>query len=130
MVRRVMLAIAMVVLAAAGISCGGNMDPACVAAINVTPPNAAADHLLGGASSQQTFSAFAVPAPGCSVQQSALKSVTWSVSDTSAATISNASDATFGTAICRNSTPNPVTVTAMMAAGGQIISGTATLDCR
>jgi hypothetical protein len=106
------------------------MNPACVAGINVTPGTAAADHLIGGAGSQQTFSAFAVAAPGCSVQQSALKSVTWSVSDTSAATISNAPDASFGTATCRNSTQNPVTVTAMMQAGGQIVSGTASLDCR
>lgn len=128
--RRLIFVVATLALAFAGISCGGTMNPACMVAINVTPANAAADHLFGGASSQQTFSAFAVAAPGCSVQQSALKNVTWSVSDTSAATISNASDATFGTATCRNSTSNPVTVTAMMAAGGQIISGTATLDCR
>ena len=122
------------VIALAGlieVSCGGStLDPKCVAGIRVSPISATADHLLPAPGNQQQFLAFPDAAPGCVVPQAALTSVTWSVSDTQDATISNASGATFGTATCRNSTPNPVTVTAMLASGGQMLSGSASLSCR
>jgi hypothetical protein len=113
------------------ISCGGaTTDPACIAGIRVSPVSATADHLLPAPGNQQQFLAFPDAAPGCVVTQAALNNVTWSVSDTQNATISNAPDATFGTVTCRNSTQNPVTVTAMLSTGGQILSGSASLSCR
>jgi hypothetical protein len=130
-VRRLILVFVIAFVALAEISCGGNMiDPACIAGIRVSPENAAVDHLMPPPGNQQQFLAFADTAPGCAAIQANLTTVTWSVSNTQDATISNASNQTFGTATCRNATSNPVTVTAMLAAGGQILQGAALLTCR
>ena len=106
------------------------LNPACVTGIRVSPDRAEADHLLPAPGNQQRFLAFADVAQGCPAIQQNLTVVTWSVSSTQDATISNASDQTFGTATCRNASQNPVTVTAMLSAGGQILSGSASLTCR
>lgn len=114
-------------------ACGGkSIDSRCLTGIAVSPQTSAADHLLPSPGNQVQFAAFAQVAPGCSTTaaQAALTNVTWSVSSTQDATISNAPDATFGTATCRNGTNNPVTVMAMLTAGGQIFQGAAALSCR
>ena len=133
-VRRLISAMIIGILAMVLASCGGqSLDMNCLTGIAVSPDTTAADHLMPTPGNQQQFSAFAQMKPGCSTvaaSQAALTSVTWSVSNTQDATISNAPDATFGTATCRNGTNNPVTVTAMLSAGGQIFQGAASLSCR
>jgi hypothetical protein len=132
-VRKFLLAVIIGLVALIEISCGGQtLDPKCVTGIAVSPASATADHLLPSPGNQQQFFAFPQSSgvPGCVVPQGSISSVTWSVSDTQDASISNAADATFGTATCKNATQNPVTVTAMLTVGGQILSGAATLSCR
>lgn len=130
-VRQLVLILVLSFVALVELSCGGNMiNPACVAGIRVSPDSAVADHLLPAPGNQQRFLAFADMAPGCPAVQQNLTMVTWSVSSTQDASISNAPDQTFGTATCRNASQNPVTVTAMLSAGGQILSGSASLTCR
>lgn len=115
-------------------SCGGqSIDTNCLTGIAVSPDSTAADHLIPAPGNQQQFFAFAQTRPGCSTaaaSQAALTAVTWSVSNTQAASISNLPDTTFGTATCRNGASNPVTVTAMLSANGQIFQGSASLSCR
>jgi hypothetical protein len=63
---------------------------------------------------------------------SSLMNVSWSVSDANVS-ISNAKDATFGTATCLGPTSGPITVTAMLPASanhGRAVSGTASLKCK
>jgi len=62
-----------------------------------------------------------------------LMNVSWSVSDTTNVSISNAKDITFGTATCLGRTSGPVVVTATLpasASSGQAVSGTAALTCK
>ena len=130
-VRRLVFILFVAVLGLIEISCGGvAVNPACVTGIHVSPPTASADHLLPAPGNQQQFLAFADAAPGCPAFQSNLTIVSWSVSDTQNASISNVQDASYGTATCKNATNNPVTVTAMLSAGGQMLSGSASLTCR
>jgi hypothetical protein len=72
---------------------------------------------------------------GCFSTQSSSARVTWSVSDTTHATISNAQDQalTFGVATCAGSAPGPITVTATLPAdlnNGASVSGSAQLSCK
>jgi hypothetical protein len=129
--RRLLFALIIGLIALAEVSCGGQtIDPKCITGIVVTPANSTADHLMPPPGNQQQFQAFAQTPPGCTTVQANLTSVNWSVSSIQDATISNAGDATFGTATCRNATSNPVTVTAMLTAGGQIFSASSALSCR
>jgi hypothetical protein len=58
--------------------------------------------------------------------------VVWTVSDNTNVIISNAQDATYGTAICLGPTAGPATVTAVLLASqnrGSALLGTSSLTC-
>jgi hypothetical protein len=102
-------------------------------AVNVTPQSGAADHNSGPPENLQHFDSWGAVSQGCVTPASNLLNVTWSVSDTVNASISNTRDATFGTATCLNSTSDAVTVTATLPASanhGRERRGTAILYCQ
>ena len=70
---------------------------------------------------------------GCVSTASNLVDVTWLLSDSSVAKISNAQDANFGLATCTAANATPVTVIATLDASrnnGRTASGTASLVCK
>ena len=113
-------------------ACAGGGDPCSpIPAVRVSPQNATLDHNASPGNSQRFFS-FATASPGCVAPMSSLMNVSWSVSDANVS-ISNAKDATFGTATCLGPTSGPITVTAMLPASanhGRAVSGTASLKCK
>lgn len=110
--------------------CGGSSTAACkLTAINVFPNTATASHTAVAPGNTQLFSAFVGAASGnCAVQQSNLTNATWTVSDTTNASISNVHDATYGNATCKGATSTTVTAT-VPAGDGTTVSGTASLTC-
>ena len=122
------------VISAAWAGCGGG-DPPCspIPGVRVSPQSATVDHQAAPPGNSQKFLAFGVASAGCVVPLSNLLNVTWSVSDTTNVSISNANDATFGTATCLGATSGPATITATLLASannGQSVSGTAALTCQ
>ncbi|HKU27406.1 MAG TPA: hypothetical protein VJQ54_18185 [Candidatus Sulfotelmatobacter sp.] len=105
--------------------------------LNVSPLAATVDHSLSPGNSQQFTAAFnysSVPPGRCPVPLLSLKAdVTWSLSDSSNAEISNAQDATNGLATCTWASLSPITVTAVSIANdtqGPAQTATATLVCK
>ncbi len=99
-----------------------------VSTLNVSPQNAT----VPPGNSQQFLAFGSTTTVACTITNSNLRSVTWSVSDPVNVTISNTPDATFGNAACTGATAGPVTVTATLPAsanGGHPVTGTATLVC-
>lgn len=119
------------------VGCGtGSGSGACfITAINVSPATATVDHAAPSPANSQLFDAFQTSAPsGCAFTQANLQNATWTVSDTTNASISNSHDqmnANYGRATCMNAAPSPITVTARVPSGnGNNVSATATLTCR
>ena len=127
---RVILALSLVLLF---VGCGTSTRDCLFGSLNVTPPAASADHTAPVPGNSQSFLAWGSNlSPGCGATASNLLNVTWSVSDSTNVTISNAPDSTFGTTTCVHSTPTPITVTATLPASsnkGRQVTGTATLMC-
>src|ERR1051326_3463046 len=97
-------------------ACAGGGDPCSpIPAVRVSPQNATLDHNASPGNSQRFFS-FATASPGCVAPMSSLMNVSWSVSDTKNVSISNAKDATFGTATWLGTTPGRAPVTAGLPA--------------
>jgi hypothetical protein len=120
----------LVLLAAAG--CGGSPQPQCfITGMNVGPSAATVNHAAAPPGNSQQFAAFETSAPnGCAFALSSLQTVTWSVSDTVNASISNSHDATYGVATCINAAPSPITVTATTPPSNPVkVTATATLTC-
>jgi hypothetical protein len=119
----------------------GETDCSSLIAVNVSPQSATADHNAAPPGNAMQFAAFGTAPSGCIVPaigpknpipQSSLNDVVWSVSDPTNVSISNAQDATYGTATCLAATAGPVTVTANLPANrnhGKALAGTATLSC-
>ena len=113
----------------------GNSRSSCsqIAALNVSPATATADHSAAPPGNTQQFLAFEVAPPGCVTTQSSSVRVTWSVSDLTNVTIgSTPGSSNYGLATCVDATSGPVTVTANLPASlnaGTAVSGTATLTC-
>lgn len=100
--------------------------------VRVSPQIATVDHQAAPPGNSKKFSAFALASPGCVAPMSTLVNVTWSVSDPTNVKISNARDATFGTATCLGPTSH-ATVTATLPASendGQPLTATAALMCK
>ena len=124
--------VSMFVFLVAIVGCGGNSAPACkLTAINVFPATATISHAAPVPGNTQHFDAFTASAsPGCAVALSNLTTATWSVSDTTNVSISNAHDTTYGTATCKGATAGAVTITATVPAGdGTNVTNTASLTC-
>jgi len=132
-----------VALAIACSSCGGysgNSSNCFINTLNVSPASGAADHNLAAPGNSQQFSAFVGQASssGCTYMQSNLTNVTWSVSDTTNASIGNTMTGNpqadnFGLATCLHSANTPITVTDTLpssANSGHTAMGTATLSCK
>jgi hypothetical protein len=106
---------------------------AALTALNISPPNASLDHNAVGPGNLQQFLAFNGGSPsGCVSIASSLPNVSWSVSDPTDASISNALPQP-GVATCINAASAPITVTATLDASqnqGMAVSGTASLTCR
>jgi hypothetical protein len=116
------------------IGCGGSATPApaCfITGMNVFPKTATVDHTAASPGNTQHFDAFQSSAPsGCAFALSSLQTVTWTVSDTANASISNAHDATYGVATCVNAAASPITVIATTPASNPVeVTATATLTC-
>ncbi|HEX7288756.1 MAG TPA: hypothetical protein VF532_21405, partial [Candidatus Angelobacter sp.] len=79
----------------------------------------------------QQFSAFQTSAPnGCAFALSNLQTVTWTVSDTVNASISNTHDVTFGVATCINAAASSITVTATTPPSNPVkVTATGSLTC-
>ena len=121
--------VVLVGLTLALIGCGA---PSCTfVAVKIAPQSASADHTALPPANGLTFTAVgATVPPGCGVMHSNPANVTWSVSDSVHASISNAQDQTNGTATCLGTTASPVTVTATAPSGGSTGSATALLTCQ
>jgi hypothetical protein len=112
--------------------CGGNTTPSCkILAINVFPATATVDHAAVPPGNTQHFDAFiAKVPPGCEFLTGNIFDAVWSVSDPVNVSISNAQDATRGTATCKAATAGAVTVTATKSqSDGSSVSNTASLTC-
>ncbi|PYX98055.1 MAG: hypothetical protein DMG63_12815 [Acidobacteria bacterium] len=115
--------------------CGGKTSQDCAfTTLNVIPQSASADHTASPPANSQQFLAFGAGLPsGCVSILSNLLNVTWSLSDSVNAKISNAQDQTFGAATCTGASSTPITVTATLDAGhnnGKAVSGSASLTCK
>jgi len=113
-------------------SCGGTSSQECkILSINVSPAAATADHTAAPPGNMQHFDAFIgkVP-PGCSFITGNIFDATWTVSDSTNVSISNAQDSTRGNATCKNATAGAITVTATKTeSDGSKVSNTALLTC-
>jgi hypothetical protein len=114
-------------------SCGGTTsnDPCKILSINVSPSSATVDHKAPPPGNTQHFDAFIgkVP-PGCSFITGNIFDATWTVSDSTNVSISNAQDSTRGNATCKGATAGAVTVTATKTeSDGSKVSNTASLTC-
>jgi hypothetical protein len=102
--------------------------------LNISPQSASADHTAAPPANAQQFLAFGTGLQsGCFSTQSNLLNVTWSLSDSVNAKISNAQDQNFGGATCTGTSPTPITVTATLDAGhnnGKTVSGSASFTCK
>ena len=117
------------------LSCGNGGVFCFFTSINVSATTTStADHSAVAPGNQVHFAAFGSGlTAGCVATQSSLMNVTWSASDSQNVTISNAKDATFGTATCVHATNGPVTVTATLPSdlnNGTAASGTSTMTCQ
>ena len=113
----------------------GDSNPSCsLVGLNIAPPTSSVDHLGAAPTSSQQFIASGQVGPGCMAVTAAIRrDVTWSLSNTTAAQISNVNDATYGVATCTAASATPITVTATLDAtknDGTQVTGTATLTCR
>ena len=125
-------------------ACGGysssNSSSCFVNTLNVSPPSATADHNMAPPGNSQQFMAFGgqTSNANCAYTQATLTTVSWTVSDTTNATIGNtmtgnAQTNNYGLATCLHSAATPITVTAVLPAGqnsGHTASGTAILTCK
>jgi hypothetical protein len=113
--------------------CGGQTSSSSceILAINVSPAAATVDHTAAPPGNTQHFNAFiAKVPPGCEFITGNLFDAVWSVSDPVNVSISNAPDATRGTATCKAATAGAVTVTATKSqSGGPTVTNTASLTC-
>jgi hypothetical protein len=114
-------------------SCGGTTsdDPCKILSIDVSPSSATVDHAAPPPGNTQHFDAFIgkVP-PGCSFITGNIFDATWTVSDSTNVSISNAQDSTRGNATCKGATAGAVTVTATKTeSDGSKVSNTALLTC-
>jgi hypothetical protein len=114
-------------------SCGGTAsnDPCKILSIDVSPSSATVDHTAPPPGNTQHFDAFIgkVP-PGCSFITGNIFDATWTVSDSTNVSISNAQDSTRGNATCKGATAGAVTVTATKTeSDGAKVSNTALLTC-
>ena len=114
--------------------CGGqtSSSSSCqILAINVSPATATVDHAAAPPANTQHFDAFIAKAPpGCAFITGNVFDAVWSVSDPVNVSISNAQDATRGTATCKAATAGAVTVTATKSqSGGPNVTNTASLTC-
>ena len=114
--------------------CGGqtSSSSSCqILAINVSPATATVDHAAAPPANTQHFDAFIAKAPpGCAFFTGNVFDAVWSVSDPVNVSISNAQDATRGTATCKAATAGAVTVTATKSqSGGPTVTNTASLTC-
>ena len=115
--------------ATALIGCGA---PSCTfVAIKIAPQAATVDHTAAPPANGLQFSVIsATTPPGCGVMHGNPAKVSWSVSDSIHASISNAHGAMNGTATCLGATTGVATVTAAMPSGGSRLTGTAKLTCQ
>jgi len=113
--------------------CGGtaSSQQCKILSINVSPATATVDHTAAPPGNMQHFDAFigTVP-PGCSFITGNIFDATWTVSDSTNVSISNAQDSTRGNATCKGATAGAVTVTATkIESDGSKVSNTALLTC-
>jgi len=111
---------------------GGQTSSSCqILAINVSPATATVDHTASSPGNTQHFDAFiAKIPPGCEFITGKILDAVWSVSDPVNVIISNAQDATRGTATCKAVTAGAVTVTATkLQSGVPNVTNTASLTC-
>jgi len=112
----------------------GSDQPCSLVGLNIAPPTSSVDHLAGSPANSQQFTGSGQVGPGCMGVTAAIRrDVTWSVSNSAVAQISNVNDATYGVATCTAASATPITVTAMLDAtknNGTQVTGTATLTCR
>lgn len=112
------------------LGCGGspNSSNSCQpTALLISPANGMADHAATPPGNQVQYSGMEQLPPGC-VQTALVPILTWTTSDTTNTSITNAPGTTPGTATCINATPQPATITGSLPGGG--LSGTATLTCK
>ena len=126
---RLVVLLALTWLTIALMGCG---TPSCTfVAVKIAPQTASADHGAVPPANGLTFTAVgATVPPGCALTHTNPANVTWSVSDSVHATISNAHDRTNGTAACLGATTGAATVTATMPSGNRTLRGSATLTCQ
>jgi hypothetical protein len=99
--------------------------------IKIDPQTATVDHTAAPPTNGLTFTAVAATVPpGCGVMHSNPAHVTWSVSDSVNASISNVHDPMNGTATCSGPTNRAATVTVTMPSGNSTLKGTAMLTCQ
>lgn len=106
-----------------------------ITAVKVSPQTATVDHTAAPPGNSQQFAVFQIGAPdGCAITAANLQNAAWSVSDTVTATISSSHDQNntdYGRATCMNSSPSPITVTAIVPSDvGSNVTGTAQLMCQ
>jgi hypothetical protein len=127
------LAIAILLVLLAVVGCGGSpKSPGCfITGMNVSPATATVNHVAAAPGNSQQFAAFETSAPdGCAFALSSLQTVTWTVSDTVNASISNTHDATYGVATCIHAAVAPITVTATTPPSNPVqVTAAAPLTC-
>jgi hypothetical protein len=110
--------------------CGGfvlSSDGCLVAAVRIDPDSAVVVHTASPPANTFVFTAFETTTPNSCVVTSNVVFVT---SDPSTATITNMAGQNSGTAMCLQSSPNPVTITATTTSNGKQMRSSATLICR
>lgn len=126
------LALLLLLVLLAVVGCGGSPKPQCfITGMNLGPSTATVNHAVAPPGNSAQFAAFQTSAPsGCAFALSSLQAVTWTVSDTVNASISNTHDAAYGVATCINAAPSPITVTATTPPSNAVkVTATATLTC-
>jgi hypothetical protein len=123
-------------LLALSAGCGSNsaaaVDCSAATSLTVAPPGGSANHVSAPPGNKVQFvAANQFPATCTGASSSIRNDLTWTLSDTTNATIGNTLNVDYGIATCNNTAPGVITVTATGTNARSVaITGTATLLCQ